>query len=221
MAARTYGQYCGLAYALELVGEKWALLIVRDLILGPKRFTDLRRSLPRIPTNVLSARLKGLEHSGIIRRRLLPRPAGVVYELTEYGSELEDVVLRLGLWGARSLGQPRADDIVTPESLLSALRATFRPEAARQLRASFELRLGEIVVHARVDRGTLELAEGPLPDADVALDTDLAIRSLMSGELSPDEAIKSGRVRVTGNRDLLEQFVEVFHIPPTPVALPA
>jgi len=222
IATRTYGQYCGLAYALELVGEKWALLIVRDLILGPKRFTDLRRSLPRIPSNVLSARLKALEQTGIVRRRLLPRPrTGVVYELTEYGSELEDVVLRLGLWGARSLGEPRAEEIVTSDSLMLALRATFRPEAARELRASFELRLGPIVIHARVNKGTLEVAEGPLRDADLSLETDLAIRSLMSGELSPDEAIKSGRVRVTGNRDLLTRFVDVFHIPPTPVAVPA
>src|SRR5438105_14626994 len=104
VAARTYGQFCGLARALELVGERWALLIVRDLLVGPKRFTDLRRGLPRIPTNVLSTRLKELEHNGIVRRRLLPRPAsGVVYELTEHGRELEDIVLRLGLWGAATL----------------------------------------------------------------------------------------------------------------------
>src|SRR3981189_2283805 len=97
VAARSYGQYCGLARALELVGERWALLIVRDLLVGPRRFTDLRQGLPRIPTNVLSDRLTELEQSGIIRRRVLPRPSGsVVYELTEYGSRLEDAVLRLG-----------------------------------------------------------------------------------------------------------------------------
>src|SRR5712691_2102797 len=118
MSVRSYGQCCGLAHALELVGERWALLVVRDLILGPKRFTDLRRGLPRIPSNVLSARLRELEESGIVRRRLLPRPqTGVVYELTEYGKELEDVVLRLGLWGAKTLGEPRAEDVVTADSL--------------------------------------------------------------------------------------------------------
>src|SRR5450755_253989 len=102
MSSRTYGQYCGLARALEMVGERWGLLIVRDLLVGPKRFTDLHRGLSGIPTNVLTDRLKELEQVGIVRRRLLPRPAGsIVYELTEYGQELEDVVLRFGLWGAK------------------------------------------------------------------------------------------------------------------------
>lgn len=222
MSGRTYGSYCGIAYALELVGERWALLVVRDLILGPKRFTDLRRGLPRIPSNVLSARLKELEVAGIVRRRLLPRPeSGVVYELSDYGRELEDVVLRLGLWGARTLGEPRPEDTVNADSMMLALRATFRPEAARGLRASYELRLGEIVFHARVDKGRLEVGEGPLPDADLTLETDLTLRLLMSGELSPGEAVETGKVRISGKRELLERFVEIFHIPAAPVALPA
>src|SRR5688500_2224203 len=166
MSRRIYGQYCGIAYALETVGERWALLLIRDLILGPKRFTDLRRGLPRIPSNVLSARLKELETAGIIRRRLLPRPStGIVYELTDYGRELEDIVLRLGLWGARTLAEPRVEDSINVDSLVLALRATFRPEAARELQATYELRLGEIVIHARVDQGALEVAEVPLADA--------------------------------------------------------
>jgi len=222
MSGRTYGSYCGIAYALELVGERWALLVIRDLILGPKRFTDLRRGLPRIPSNVLSARVKELESAGIIRRRLVPRPqSGVVYELTEFGQELEDVILRLGRWGARTLGEPRPEDTVNADSVMLALRATFRPEAARGLRASYELRLGEIVFHARVDKGALEVAEGPLPDADLTLETDLALRRLMSGELSPRDAVKSGKVRIVGKIDLLERFAEIFQIPSAPVALSA
>jgi DNA-binding HxlR family transcriptional regulator/putative sterol carrier protein len=217
VTTRTYGQYCGIACALELVGERWALLIVRDLILGPKRFTELQRGLPRIPSNVLSVRLKELEEAGIVRRRVRPRPeAGIDYELTEYGRELEDAVLRLGLWGARSLAEPRPEDVVTADSLQLALRATFRPKAARGLKVSYELRLGDIVLHARVDSGALEVGEGPLPEADLALETDLTIRALMTGELSPREALKTGRVRVKGKRALLERFVEVFHIPPRP-----
>lgn len=222
MATRTYGQFCGLARAMELVGERWGLLVVRDLVLGPKRFTDLRRGLPRIPTNILAARLKELEAAGIVRRRLLPRPAaGVVYELTEYGQELEDIVLRLGLWGARSLGEGRPEDIVTTDSLILALRATFLPEAARELRASYELRLGEILVHARIDHGTLEAGEGALPEADLVIETGPALRALMAGELSPGEAVESGSVRLRGKRDLLARFVEVFRIPPAPVVLGA
>ena len=102
MANRAYGQFCGFARALEAVGERWALLIVRDLMVGPKRFTDLRRGLPGIPTNILTSRLKELERDGIIERRVLPRPEGsVVYDLTGYGRELEDSVVALSRWGAK------------------------------------------------------------------------------------------------------------------------
>src|SRR5258708_22722673 len=105
VAVRSYGQFCGLARALELVGERWALLIIRDLLVGPRRFTDLRQGLPRIPTNVLSDRLKELEQAGIVRRRVLPRPAAsVVYELTEYRNLLQEPLMRLRVLGAQSLG---------------------------------------------------------------------------------------------------------------------
>lgn len=218
MAKRAYGQFCGLARALELVGERWALLVVRDLVLGPKRFTDLRCGLPRIPTNVLSARLKELEDTGIVRRRVLPRPAAsVVYELTEYGMELEDIVLRLGLWGARSLGEPGPGDILTADSLILALRATFRPEAARTLRASYELHLGEVVVHARIDKGALVAGPGPLAEADLVIDPGMVFRPLLAGEISPEEAIQSGRVSLQGEPDLLARFVDAFQIPSKPV----
>jgi DNA-binding HxlR family transcriptional regulator/putative sterol carrier protein len=222
MTARGYGQHCGIARALELVGERWALLLVRDLILGPKRYTDLRRGLPRIPSNVLSARLKELEQAGIVRRRLLAQPdRGVVYELTEYGRELEDIVIRLGLWGVKSLGEPRPGDIVNADSLQLALLTMFQPEAARELKASFEVRVGETVVHALVDHGALEVAEGPLDGADLVLESELPLNPLLSSELDPAEAIESGRVRVKGQRRLLDRFVEIFRIPPLPVTVPA
>jgi DNA-binding HxlR family transcriptional regulator len=221
MKTRSYGKYCGLAHALELVGERWALVLVSDQIRGPKRFSDLQRG-QRIPSNVLSARLKELEDASVVRRRVLPRPAsGVGYELTEYGRELEDVVLRLGFWGAKSMPEPRSDDIVTADTVLLALRSTFRPEAARELHADYELRLGEITVHARVDHGALEVDEGPLDGADLVLETDLSLHPLLTGELSPAEAIESGRIQITGKRKLFERFAQVFHIPPVPVALPA
>src|SRR4030081_2564633 len=110
MSARRYGQFCGVTRALEIVGERWAVLIVRDLLVGPKRFTDLLRGLPKIPTNVLAARLKELEAAGVLRRRVLPRPAGsVIYELTEFGAELEDAIVTLGRWGAQPLDAPRSN----------------------------------------------------------------------------------------------------------------
>jgi DNA-binding HxlR family transcriptional regulator len=219
MSRRTYGQYCGLAHAMELVGERWALLVIRDLLPGPKRFTDLRNGLPRIPTNILSARLKELEASGVVQRRLLPRPQGsVVYELTDYGRELDDVVLRLGLWGARSLGQPRPDDIVTTDSLIMALRATFSRDAAAGLRLGYEVRVGDIVVHALVDDGKVEVEQGPLPRPDLVIDTGPELRALLAGELGPSEAVAGGAVRLTGDPALLDRFVQVFHIPPPPAS---
>jgi DNA-binding HxlR family transcriptional regulator/putative sterol carrier protein len=221
MATRTYGKYCGLAHALELVGERWALVLVGDLLRGPKRFTDLQRG-QRIPSNVLSARLKELEDAGVVRRRVLARPAsGVGYELTKYGRELEEIVLRLGLWGAKSMPMPQPDEIVTVDTLLLGLRSTFRPEAAHDLRVGFELRLGEVVVHARIDDGALEVDEGPLADADLVLEPGVALHALLTGKLSPAEAIESGDVRITGKREFLERFVQVFHIPAVPVAVPA
>jgi DNA-binding HxlR family transcriptional regulator/putative sterol carrier protein len=217
LSARTYGQFCGVARALELVGERWALLIVRDLLVGPRRFTDLRQGLPRIPTNVLADRLKELEQSGIVRRRVLPRPAAsVVYELTEYGSRLEDVVLPLGLWGAQSLGEPRAEEIITADSMVMALRTTFRPEYARGLHQSYELRLGDIVLNAHIDDGALIVAEGVLPDADLVIEAGPGLKALMAGEMTADEAIESGGVRLTGDRHLLAQFAELFQIPAPP-----
>ena len=219
MSRRTYGQYCGLAHAMELVGERWALLVIRDLLPGPKRFTDLRNGLPRIPTNILSARLKELEASGVVQRRLLPRPQGsVVYELTDYGRELDDVVLRLGLWGAKSLGQPRPDDIVTTDSLIMALRATFRRDAAAGLRLGYEVRVGDIIVHALVDDGEVEVEQGGLPRPDLVIDTGPELRALLAGELGLSEAVAGGAVRLTGDPALLDRFVQVFHIPPPPAS---
>ena len=219
---RTYGQFCGLAHALELVGERWALLIVRDLIPGPKRFTDLRNGLPRIPTNILSARLKELEGSGVIHRRVLPRPDGsVVYELTAYGKELEGAVMQLGLWGARSLGHPRPDDVVTTDSLIVALRTTFRPGEARGLRAVYELCVGDAVLHATVDGGDLDVAAGPADRPDLVIEAGPAIRALLAGEITPAAALADGSVQLTGDHQLLERFVEVFHIPPAPASVPA
>jgi DNA-binding HxlR family transcriptional regulator len=212
---RSYGQHCGLAHALEVVGERWALLIVRDLTLGPKRFTDLRLGLPRIPTNVLSSRLKELESAGVVRRRPLPRPASAVaYELTEYGEELEPIVLQLGRWGAKTLGEPKPEDIVTVDGVALALRATFRPQSAVGVRAGYEVHVGDVMVHARIDDGTLDTDGGPLPDADlvVTMPRITTLKPLLARELTPAEAVESGQVRLVGEMAEFERFVDVFGI---------
>jgi DNA-binding HxlR family transcriptional regulator len=213
MAKRDYGQFCGLAHALDIVGERWALLIVRDLLVSPKRFTDIKRGLPRIPSNILSSRLKELEGAGVIERRVLPRPDGsVVYELTDYGQELEHIVLALGRWGARTLGEPGPQDVVTVDSLIVAMRSTFRPEAARGDDVSYELHVGEVVLHIRIENGALRVAEGTLPDPDLVIETGPAIRALMAAELGPAQAIADGSVRLTGDPALLTRFAETFRI---------
>jgi DNA-binding HxlR family transcriptional regulator len=219
MTTRVYGQYCGFSRALEVVGERWAMLIVRNLLVSPKRFTDLHRGLAGIPTNVLTARLKELEQGGVVRRRLLPRPSGsIIYELTEYGAELEDVVVHLGRWGAKALGNPRCDEVLTVDSMITAMRSTFRPEAARKVRASYEFRFGDIVINVRIDGKKIEVAEGPLPGADLIVQTGPAIRALMSGEMTAAEAIGSGSVHITGDPELLGRFAEMFRIDPMPKA---
>jgi DNA-binding HxlR family transcriptional regulator len=214
MTTRTYGQYCGICRALELVGERWALLVVRDLLLGPRRFTDLQRGLGKVPTNVLSSRLKELEESGVIERRALPRPAsGVVYELTDYGRELEPIIEQLQLWGARTLGSPRPDDSFSPNSFLLGLRFAFQPHAARGVDATYEIRIEGAAFHVRIADGELEMGDGPPEDPDLTIETDLRLGELLRGDISPQEAVAKGVVKLNGKRSLLRLFTQAFRVP--------
>src|ERR687894_2633255 len=155
---RTYGDMCGIARALDVIGERWALLVVRELVLGPKRFTDLRVGLPNASPNVLAQRLRELEGAGVVRRRKLPPPAASrVYELTDWGMELEPVIIRLGRWGARSPSRPR-DAELGVDSIILSFRTMFDPRVAEGLKASYELRLGEDRFYAEVADGRFEIA---------------------------------------------------------------
>jgi DNA-binding HxlR family transcriptional regulator len=215
MARRGYGQICGLSRALEIVGERWALLIIRELVGAPKRFTDLRQGLPRIPTNVLSARLKELEQAEVLHRRILPRPANaVVYELTEYGRELEGILLALGRWGARSMCEPQADDIFTMDSLMMALRAHYQGNASQSVAepVSYELRVNEIVISLTVQDGQLGVTGGPQPEPDLVIEAGPGFTALLTGRTSPSEAIENGSVRVIGDPGLLTEFANSFRI---------
>ncbi|WP_034273301.1 winged helix-turn-helix transcriptional regulator [Haloechinothrix halophila] len=216
MPGRTYGQFCGLARALELIGERWSVLVIRDLLLSPKRFTELAQCLPRIPSSILSARLNELEQAGVVRRRVLPQlDAAVVYELTDYGSELEPILLQLGLWGARSLTEPTEGDTVTLDIAMLALHTTFRAEHAENLHVTYQLHFGDMTLHALVDDGTLKVAEGPLPNADLTISTT-KLKQLMAADLTPQDAIANGDVTLDGDPELLTQFTQLFHIPPAP-----
>lgn len=206
----TYGQYCGLSRAMEMIGERWGLLIVRDLLVGPRSAADLRRGLPRIPAEVLATRLRELTHSGIVRRAAADEDN---YELTEYGRALEDVVLALGRWGATTLDEPRPEDIVTTDSLTMALRATFQADAARAVQTAFDLRVGEVVLHVRVDGGELAVARGTTTAAAGVLDLGGALKGLLTGEITAAAALSSGRV--TGDPTLLATFTDLFRLPRT------
>ena len=211
MAARDYGQYCGVTQALELVGERWALLIVRDLLVGPRRYGELAAGLPRIPSNILAARLKELQAAGIIRRA--PRSRIIIYELTPYGRELEPVVLALGAWGFKALGDPRDEQIITPDSMTMTLRTAFRPQVAAHLPATaYGARVGPAELLVRVDGSTLDVARGDGP-VDLAVVAGPGIHQLISGELAPDLAISTGVVEVLrGSGDLLDRFASTFHL---------
>jgi DNA-binding HxlR family transcriptional regulator len=198
---------------MEILGERWAMLIIRDLLVGPKRFSDLQRGLAGIPSNILTARLKELEEGGVIQRRILPRPhGGVAYELTPEGLELERAVIELGRWGAKRLGDPRPDEIVTEDSMVMALRTTFRPEAAKGVKARYELRLGDIVLHAVVQNGRAAIDKGPLDKPDLVINAGPGIRQVMAQEISPDEALKKKIAGISGDRKLFAQFAQMFRI---------
>jgi DNA-binding HxlR family transcriptional regulator len=177
VAAREYGQYCGVTRGLELVGERWALLIVRDLLVGPRRYGELAAGLPRIPSNILAARLKELQEAGVIRRA--PRSRVVVYELTPYGRELEPVVLALGAWGFKAMGDPREGQVITPDSMTVALRTAFRPQVAADLPpTAYAAHVGPADLLVRVDGAALDVSRGSGP-ADLAFAAGPGIRRLI------------------------------------------
>ena len=214
---RSYRDPCGVARGLDLVGERWALLVVRELLFGPRRFTDLRAGLPGASPNVLSQRLDELAESGVVRRRRLPPPAASwVYELTGWGRELEDVLVRLGAWGARAPGVPAAE--LTARALMLALKTTFDPAAAGSLRGRFELRLGEDTFRARVRDGRLELTgDGADPPDAVIEASGRTLRAVVFGDRQAGEALQAGDLRLSGDRQAALRFLGLFGRP-QPVA---
>ena len=211
MAARDYGQFGGITRALELVGERWALLIVRDLLVGPRRYGELAGGLPRIPSNILAARLKELQEAGVIHR--MPRSRVIVYELTPYGRELEPVVLALGAWGFKALDEQREEQIITPDSMTIDLRTAFRANVAAELPATaYSARVDSAELLIRVDGSALEVTRGEGP-VDFAFTAGPGIHRLISGELAPERAIATGVVEVRHGRvDLLDRFASTFHL---------
>src|SRR5215217_4794110 len=159
--AKRFDQYCPIAHALSLVGERWALLVVRELLRGPRRYSDLAAGLPGIGTNVLATRLRELEAAGVVERRKLPPPAAsTVYELTAYGAGLEEVIHALARWGARTLGLPRRDDDLDPGWGLNAFPALLYPERARGLTETYVVRVEDDAFTVRLIDGRLRVDVG-------------------------------------------------------------
>jgi DNA-binding HxlR family transcriptional regulator len=219
---RKFDQYCPVAHALSLVGERWSLLIVRELLHGPKRYTDLTHGLPGIGTNILASRLKELEGCGVIQRRTLPPPAAsTVYELTEYGAGLREALYALARWGARTIGPPGPGDELYPEWGVNALPALFDAEAARGLTETYTLVVDGDAFTARIVDGALDASMGTAEDADLFVGMDMeAFFGLASGELAPKDAMKSGRAQVQGDLETLERCFRVLSLAPRPVRIP-
>ena len=211
MAARDYGQYNGVTRGLELVGERWALLIVRDLLVGPRRYGELAEGLPRIPSNILATRLKELQAAGVLRR--VPHSRVIVYDLTPYGRELEPIVLALGAWGFKALGDPREEQVITPDSLTMDLRTAFRSGVAATLPpTTYSARLDPADLLITVNGAALAVTRGDGP-VDLAFAAGPGLHSIISGEISPDRAIATGMIEVLhGRGDLLARFAHTFHL---------
>ena len=200
---RTYGDSCGIARALDVVGERWALLVVRELLLGPKRFTDLRAGLPNAKPSVVSHRLRELEEAGVVRRRKLGPPAGAwVYELTEDGQDLEPIVIALGHWGRRVPARPGA--VHGSDSIVLALRSRFDPEAAGDLSGTYELRLGDDRYRIAVSEGQLSARRGEpeAPDAVIETDPETLGAALLDG--------RAPNVKIEGDRELAGRFLALY-----------
>jgi DNA-binding HxlR family transcriptional regulator len=201
---RSYGDPCGIARALDVVGERWALLIVRELLFGPKRFSDLRAGLGASP-NVLSQRLDELVASGVVRRR---RAGGALYELTDWGRQLRPILVQLGSWGARSASRPTGE--LSVDALMAALESTFAPDREPTLHASYELRLGEERFYVEISFGNIEIARGKPSSPDAVINTDPGtLRALVFG----DRKLAGAPVEVRGDAHLARTFFRLFARP--------
>jgi DNA-binding HxlR family transcriptional regulator/putative sterol carrier protein len=216
---RTYGDACGIARALDVVGERWALMVVRELLLGPKRFTDIRSGLPHVSPDVLAMRLRGLEQAGLVHHRRLPPPYGSqVYELTASGRALEPTLIELGRWGGAYAPPPRDDMCMSLDAHILSLRALFDAERAGDFAARVELRLGDERFRVVIADGTVDAARGELPDADAVIEADpTTLLGVLHGHRRLSDALAAEAIRISGDKRKGRRFMGLFPLP-APVA---
>ncbi|MGI5268107.1 winged helix-turn-helix transcriptional regulator [Nonomuraea sp. CA-218870] len=216
---RKYDEGCAVAHALDLVGERWALLVVRELLLGPKRFTDLLSGLPGVSTDMLTLRLRELATAGVVRRRRLARPAASwVYELTRWGAELGPIVVSLAKWGGRSPGL-RLDAPIGVDSLLLSLEALFDARAAAGFTATLALRIGEDSFRVAIADGRIDISRDEPDRPHATLVTDLAtLLTLLRTDRPIDEVLAGGAAQLEGDRSIVDRWRVLFPLPqPVPV----
>jgi DNA-binding HxlR family transcriptional regulator len=211
-SAKRYDQYCPVARSLDILGERWTLLIVRDLLMGPMRYTDLRESLRGIATDLLTTRLRTLEDAGYVQRRGLPRPARVtVYELTDSGRRVGRVVLELARLGLERLGPPAADQEIDRDALVLALRASFKPDRAAEASGSYQLELDGEPFAVTIDGKRAVTARGDAEDPDLVITTSgRTLAGLLARTTDPGAAIAAGDVQLDGTRPGLDRFLNAF-----------
>ncbi len=220
---RTYRDHCGVARALDVIGSRWALLVVRELLLGPKRFTDLRTALRGLAPDVLTQRLRELERAGIVRRETLAPPAASqIYQLTERGSALEPVLLELGRWGASEAPPPAAEPL-TPDALAIALKTTFRPGPELRLpwAVGLEIEGQRFIAAACSADSPLRLRRGLSDEAPAArlVGDPATLAAVLWHGRQAREAIGAGDLRLEGDEQLARQFLDCFSLPgPAPAA---
>jgi DNA-binding HxlR family transcriptional regulator len=211
--SRSYGDACAIARALDVVGERWALLVVRELLLGPQRFSDLRRALAGASSNVVTDRLRELEGRGVVRRRKLAPPASSwVYELTEWGRELEPIMLALGNWGVR-VPLPPAPTTLTATSVLLFLRTSAHPDP-KAPSTVYRLELDDRIWTIRTAAGQVHVQPGEPTRADVCLRADPeTLNALLGDPTALDAAVSDGSVVTTGDLSALRRLLQAVPIP--------
>src|SRR5829696_497530 len=210
---RSYGDACGIARAVDVLGRRWALMVVRELLLGPKRFTDIRAGLPHLSADMLAQRLRDLERAGVVTHRKLPPPfAAQVYELTEGGRALEPVLVALGRWGGAYAPPPTDCMSMSRDAYVVSLRTLFDPARAGDFAGRIELRLGDDRVRVEIEDGGIAAERGELPGADAVIETaPETLLDVLHGRRTYADG--AGDLQVAGDRRIAKRFTGLFPLP--------